>query len=479
MSDKPKIFPVLLAGGIGTRLWPLSRKSYPKQFAEVLGSTTLFQRSAKRLNGSKLIDFAPLVTITNTDYRFIAAEQLRLIGSGTDHILIEPEVKNTSAAVLVSAIYCQKLDPDAVVLVAPSDHEIEQTHEFHRTIHEGHQQTLNGKIVTFGIEPTRPETGYGYLELSHFDDSFGGYMNVDRFIEKPNAVSAQQMIDSNRYLWNSGIYMFRARDIINTFREYSPKTLELVEESLELAKLDLGFLRLNPTAWKQLDCVSIDYDIMEKAKNLVAVPMRSKWSDLGDWGAIWQKMPKDSDGNVKNIGTSVIDCRNSLLRSEGRNQHLVGLGLDDIVAVAMSDAVLVASKKKLSAVNKIVPLLKAGNVQQAEVHPRDYRPWGWFESLIICDTFQVKRIHVHPGASLSLQSHRYRSEHWIVVSGTATVTIDEIVTNLQTGRSIYVPLGSKHQLENLTEEDLVIIEVQLGTYLGEDDIIRYEDKYAR
>jgi mannose-1-phosphate guanylyltransferase/mannose-6-phosphate isomerase len=473
------IYPVLLAGGSGTRLWPLSRKSYPKQFSNLIGKKTLFQFTAKRLMSSDIIEFASHITLTNADFRFIIGEQLQEIGIDPGPILIEPEAKNTAAAILAASIFAHEKDKDAVLLVAPSDHVIPDTAIFHQAIKVGLSHVKNQKIVTFGIKPTHPETGYGYLELSTDPLDDNGTSDIKNFVEKPNLQDAKQMLEAGHYLWNAGIFLFHAQDMMDAFSAYAPETLDLVSQSINEASTDLGFLRLAAEPWSEIEDISIDYAIMEKAQNLVAVPFASKWSDLGGWDAVWSESRLDGSGNVTSETAHAIECSNSLLRSESSGQQVVGIGLNDIMAIAMPDAVLVAPKERAQDVKKAVELLKSKGIAQAEIFPKDYRPWGWFESLALGERFQVKRIRVKPGASLSLQSHKHRSEHWIVVEGTAKVTIDDEVKLVSEGQSIYVPLGAKHRMENPGKLPMVLIEVQIGTYLGEDDIIRYEDVYAR
>ena len=474
-----KIIPVLLAGGSGTRLWPLSRKSFPKQFSKLISEITLFQSSAQRMTSSDILEFAPHITLTNSDYRFIIGEQLQEVGIDPGPILIEPEAKNTAAAILAATVFAHSKDQDAILLVAPSDHVIPNTHDFHEVIKVGLSHIQNGKLVTFGIKPTRPETGYGYLELSADALDPHGSSDLRAFVEKPCVDLAAQMLAAENFLWNAGIFLFRAQDMIDAFNAVAVKSLDLVKQSVNDASIDLGFFRLAPEPWSMLENISIDYAILEKVQNLVAVPYTSKWSDLGGWEAVWAESNPDSSGNVLSEAAHAIDCSDSLLRSESNNQQLVGMGLDNILVIAMHDAVLVAHKDRAQDVKKSVELLKAKHIDQAEFLAKDHRPWGWFESLVLDNLFQVKRIYVKPGAALSLQSHKYRSEHWIVVEGTAKVTIDKDVKLVSEGQSVYVPLGAIHRMENPGKLPMVLIEVQIGTYLGEDDIIRYEDIYYR
>ena len=472
-----EITPVLLAGGLGTRLWPLSRKSYPKQFSNLIGDMSLFQASAQRLTSSEGISFAAPITMTNADFRFIVGEQLQAIGMDPGAILIEPEGKNTAPAILAACLYSVAQHPDAILLVAPSDQVIPQVAAFHAAIALGLEQVAQGKMVTFGITPTRVETGYGYLELDALPKD--GAVALKSFVEKPNSQSAAKMIDSGHYLWNAGIFLFRASDMITAFEAYAPDLLKPVTASLTDGYPDLGFFRLAPEAWSQCADISVDYAVMEHASNLSVVPYSAGWSDLGGWDAVWQEQSPDATGVVTSENATALGCTNTLLRSEHGDQHLVGLGLENIIAVAMPDAVLVADMSKAQEVKQVVTRLKTGGVHQAETFPKDYRPWGWFETLAIHGRFQVKRILVNPGASLSLQSHHHRSEHWIVVEGTAKVTIDDAVKIVTEGQSVYIALGAVHRMQNPGKMPMVLIEVQTGAYLGEDDIIRYEDQYAR
>jgi mannose-1-phosphate guanylyltransferase / mannose-6-phosphate isomerase len=471
------ITPVLLAGGSGTRLWPLSRKSYPKQFSNLIGDQTLFQQSALRLTSSDVVKFGPHITMTNADFRFIVGEQLQGVGINPGPILIEPVGRNTAPAILAASIFAQDRDPEAVLLVAPSDHVIPDVEAFHEALARGLDAVSNGKIVTFGITPTRADTGYGYLELSGPSDVDA--VDLLRFVEKPDAVRAEQMLDAGNFLWNAGIFMFRACDMILAFEKHSHGILSPVQEALGAVKPDLDFLRLDPEAWSRCEDVSIDYAIMERADNLVAVPFSAGWSDLGGWDAVLQEMDRDVSGVALSSNAHAIDCENSLLWSESGSLELVGLGLKDIIVVAMPDAVLVADVDRAQDVKKVITKLKTESVKQAETFPKDHRPWGWFETLAIRGRFQVKRIFVKPGAALSLQSHHHRSEHWVVVEGTARVTVDNDVKLVTEGQSVYIPLGAVHRMENSGKVPMVLIEVQTGTYLGEDDIIRYHDQYQR
>ncbi len=471
------ITPVLLCGGTGTRLWPLSRKSYPKQFAQVLGENSLFQSSALRSSGQ---GFAAPILLTASDFRFIVTEQLQEAGIDKGAILIEPEGRNTAPATLAAALYLAQTDPDAIMLVAPSDHVIPDINAFREAVATAAGEARNGRLVTLGIPPTHPETGYGYLQVDGPvpDDHFGS-VPLGRFVEKPGPAEAERMLQQGGYLWNAGIFVFSAATIIAAFEACAPDLVDPVRRAIDGAERDLGFLRLASDAWDEVESVSLDYAVMEKADNLSVVPFAAGWSDLGSWEAVWREQGPDADGVALGGHATGLDCHDTLLRSEVEGQEIVGIGLDNIVAVAMPDAVLVADKRRTQDVRQAVTALKAKSAKQAEQFPRDYRPWGWFESLVIGDRFQVKRIVVKAGGILSLQSHVHRAEHWIVVGGTAKVTVGDEIKLISENQSIYIPLGEKHRMENPGKVPLTLIEVQTGAYLGEDDILRYEDAYAR
>ncbi len=477
MSASSKITPILLCGGSGTRLWPLSRKSYPKQFVPLVGGDTLFQASALRLSGT---GYAAPMVLTNSDFRFIVTEQLAGIGIDPGAVLIEPAGRNTAPAVLAAALYLEQSDPEGLMLVAPSDHVVPDAPAFRAAVQAGQAAAEAGQIVTFGIKPTHAETGYGYLELDGTPGDFTPRaIGLKRFVEKPDAARAEEMLASGQFLWNAGIFLFSVKTILAAFRAHAPDLLAPVTASITEGAPDLGFFRLDPAAWEGCPDISIDYAVMEKADNLTVVPFAAGWSDLGGWDAVWRESGPDDRGVVTAGAATAIDCDNSLIRSEDEGLEVVGIGLKDVITVAMPDAVLVADASRAQDVKLAVAALKEKSAKQATEFPMDHRPWGWFESLAVGERFQVKRIHVHPGAALSLQSHHHRSEHWIVVEGTAKVTVDDEVRLVTENQSIYIPLGSVHRMENPGKVPMVLIEVQTGSYLGEDDIIRYEDVYAR
>jgi mannose-1-phosphate guanylyltransferase/mannose-6-phosphate isomerase len=478
MQQDQLIHPVILCGGSGTRLWPVSRQSYPKQFSRLMGDESLFQATARRLSGD---GFAPPVIVTSADFRFIVRDQLSAMGITPAAIIIEPEPRNTAPAVLAATLMLTRSRPEAVMLVAPSDHLMPDPGTFRSAVQRALPRAREGGLITFGIAPERPETGYGYLELATPLEENGEAAPVPlrQFVEKPAQADAEAMTRSGRHLWNAGIFLFRADAMVKAFEALAPAILAPVSRAASAATSDLSFLRLDPGAWAETPSISIDYAIMEKAPELWVMPYAGGWSDLGGWAAIWGESQRDGNGVATQGDVTAINCRNSLLRSDEDGTALVGIGLEDIVAVAMGDAVLIARKSDTQRVKEAVEVLKARQARQATTFRRDHRPWGWFESLALGKRFQVKRIVVHPGAALSLQSHHHRAEHWIVVEGTARVTIGKKVHLVSENQSVYIPLGEKHRLENPGRFPMVLIEVQTGAYLGEDDIIRYEDVYAR
>jgi mannose-1-phosphate guanylyltransferase/mannose-6-phosphate isomerase len=471
------IHPIILCGGSGTRLWPLSRKSYPKQFTKLLGEESLYQITARRLSST---NFAAPIIVTGADFRFIAIEQLAALEIVPSDILIEPSSKNTAAAICAAALSLDSRVPGALMLVAPSDHLITDAEGFRAAVQAGVSAASAGQLVTFGIRPDRPETGYGWLELATPTADFAPLAQpLLGFVEKPDLAKAELLLAGGMHLWNAGIFLFSTTAILEAIATYAPEILIATRVAFDAAEQDLSFTRLAPEPWINLPDTSIDHAVMEHAQNLMVVPYPGAWSDLGDWQAVWREALGDTTGTVTAGAATAIDCRDTLLQATNEAQHLVGIGLDNIIAVAMPDAVLVADKNRAQEVKQAVAMLKAKAVPQAETLPRDYRPWGWFDSLSVGRNFQVKRIVVYPGGVLSLQSHQHRAEHWIVVEGTGKATVDTVVQMIGENQSVFIPIGAVHRLENPGKEPLKLIEVQTGSYLGEDDIIRYEDIYAR
>ncbi len=468
------IHPVILCGGSGTRLWPSSRKAFPKQFSSLVGDDSLYQQTLKRLSGRL---FGEPIVLTNLDFRFVAREQAEAIGLMDANIVLEPVGRDTAPAILTAALM-KKDAPDDLLLIAPSDHLIERPAEFLSAVETGMKAAAAGNLVTFGITPKNPETGYGYLELAQ-PPQIGEASKLVRFVEKPDAETAREMLQTGRHLWNAGIFLFRVRDILAAFQEHAPDMIEPCQSALDNCGRDLGFLRLEKTAYESVRAQSIDYAVMEKSDAISVVPVSAGWSDLGSWASLHGALVQSEDGVLSSGDVTGIDCENTILRSEDPNVHLVGLGLKDIVAVATRDAVLVADINKSQQVKQVVETLRAKGAAQADDYPQFHRPWGWYETLCISDRFQVKRIMVRPGGILSLQSHVHRSEHWVVVAGTARVTVGDEVKLLGENESVYIPLGAVHRMENPGKLPMYLIEVQTGSYLGEDDIERYEDVYDR
>lgn len=470
------ITPVILAGGSGTRLWPLSRKSYPKQFADLGQPDTLFQATVKRLSGK---GFRRPVLLTSEDYRFIVTEQMGGAGVLPEAIFIEPEPRDTAPAVLVAALFLQESDPDGLMLIAPADHAIPDGGAFRGAVEAARGAAQAGAIVTFGITPDRPETGYGYLELTGTERPGTAPEPLKSFVEKPDVSRAKQMLASGSFLWNAGIFLVSVRGICDAFSKYAPQMIPHAQAALDGAEQDLGFRRLAAGAFAQIEKISLDYAIMEKADNLEVLAFAEGWSDLGDWEALRRISDTDARGTALVGEATSLECTDSLLWSASEGQELVGIGLENIIAVAMRDAVLVADRARVQDVKAAVAALQKKGAKQANQFTRDHRPWGWFDSLATGARFQVKRIVVTPGGQLSLQSHVHRAEHWIVVEGTAHVTIDDTVKMVAENQSVFIPLGAVHRMENRGKVNMTLIEVQTGSYLGEDDIIRYEDAYAR
>ncbi len=468
------ITPVLLAGGSGTRLWPVSRARFPKQFVPLIGEESLFQAAARRFDAA---GFAMPLIVTADDFRFIVTEQLAAAQLAARHILVEPAPRNTGPAALAAALHLAANDPAALLLLTPTDHLVADPLAFRDAVATGMTAAQEGRIITFGIHPTHAETGYGWLECGAV--SHPGVEALTRFIEKPAPEVADQLLAGGRCLWNAGIFLTRADVLIAEARRHAPNLLAATARALAAATPDLGFVRLDAGAWDGVDSISIDHAIMERSDRLSVVRFTGRWTDLGSWTAVFAETPCDVTGTALHGHATALECENSYLRSEVDGIALIGIGLKNVVAVATRDAVLVADAGSAQSVRLAVDTLKARGVAQATAFAHEHRPWGWYETIGGGDRFQVKRIHVHPGAALSLQSHLHRAEHWIVVQGTARVTVGDTVSLISENQSIYVPLGAVHRLENPGRVPMVLIEVQTGTYFGEDDIIRYEDRYAR
>jgi len=467
------IHPIILCGGSGTRLWPVSRKAYPKQFVPLFSDESLYQTTLKRFVGE---GFAAPFVMTGDAFRFLATDQLAATGLMDARVVVEPAGRDTAPAILTAALMLEDT-PDALMLVAPSDHVIGDAAAFRSAVMAGAEAAQTGAFVTFGVKPDRPETGFGYLELDGVPT--GAAQPLKSFREKPDLATAEAMLASGGFLWNAGIFLMRVRDLIAAFETHAPDMIAPCRAALSEGQTDLDFFRLDVAAYETVRAISFDYAIMEQVDHVMAVPLDCGWSDLGSWDALWQAAGPDGSGNAVSGSAVTLDCTDTYLRAEDDTIKLVGLGLDNIVAVAMRDAVLVADKSKSQDVKAVVDLLRQSQVAQADDYPRFHRPWGWYETLCLGDRFQVKRIMVKPGGVLSLQSHHHRSEHWIVVAGTAEVTIGENIRLVTENESVYIPLGETHRMANPGKLPMYLIEVQTGSYLGEDDIVRYEDIYNR
>lgn len=464
--------PVIMAGGSGTRLWPLSRGNFPKQFLPLTGRHTMLQQTLLRLSG--LQHSTPLL-ICNEDHRFIAAEQIRQLGNGKADILLEPAGRNTAPAIALAALQAkQQGHAEAVLLVLAADHVINNTPAFQQAVEQALPLAEGGQLVTFGIVPSSAETGYGYIKRG---EKSGNAYRVDSFIEKPDLSTAEFYLQSGEYYWNSGMFMFRADIYLQQLQKFRPDIYAACEAAMTEQVADLEFVRVNKTAFEACPSDSIDYAVMEKTEHAVAVPLDAGWNDVGGFAALWQVSAKDSDGNVLCGDVLALDSENSYVRSD--DKLVAAIGVKDLVVISTKDAVMVAHKDQAQQVKQIVNQLAQMGRSEAVFHREVYRPWGKYDSVDCAERFQVKRITVKPGAKLSVQMHHHRAEHWIVVSGTARVTIDGKEQYVTENQSVYIPITAVHALENPGKVPLELIEVQSGAYLGEDDIVRFEDRYGR
>ncbi|MDV3469673.1 mannose-1-phosphate guanylyltransferase/mannose-6-phosphate isomerase [Stenotrophomonas sp. C3(2023)] len=463
------IQPVILSGGSGTRLWPLSREAYPKQFLALAGEQTMLQATWKRV--APLAAHGPLV-IANEAHRFVAAEQLQQVGAEPAAIILEPVGRNTAPAIAVAALEATRDGADALLLVLPSDHVIADEVAFRTAVEQATVAADAGKLVTFGIVPTGPETGYGYIKAAEGE----GALPVQRFVEKPDLATATDYVASGQYYWNSGMFLFKASRYLQELEQFNPVMLQGSRQAWQQARRDADFTRLQKDSFSAITGDSIDYAVMEKTADAVVVPLDAGWNDVGSWTALRDVLQQDAQGNAHQGDVIAIDCRNTYAYGE----KLVALvGLDDIVVVQTDDAVLVGRADRMQEVKEVVARLKGESRSEASWHRKVYRPWGAYDSIDNGERFQVKRITVKPGGTLSLQMHHHRAEHWIVVSGTAEVTRGDEVILLSENQSTYIPLGVTHRLRNPGKLPLELIEVQSGSYLGEDDIVRFEDTYGR
>ena len=465
------IVPVILSGGSGTRLWPLSRKLHPKQFINLVNETTLFQDTILRLPE----DVAEPLIICNEEHRFLAAEQLREIGKKTKGIILEPEGRNTAPAVALAALQFINKGEDPILLVLSADHLIKNIEAFHQSITIASELAENNKLITFGVVPDKAETGYGYIEanINNTDD----YYSIKSFTEKPSQKNAKKYLDSVNYLWNSGMFMFKASVYLSELEKFEPEILSACKKSCTTENIDSDFIRIDNDAFHQCPNESIDYAVMEHTKNGVVVPLDANWSDVGSWSSLWDIKTKDNNDNVSEGDVFLEDVKNTYTYSSNRLVSVIGVS--NLVIVDTQDALLVADKQQTHNIKKIVARLNNDKRSEVDNHRKVFRPWGYYDSVDSEEGFQVKRIVVNSGAKLSLQKHKYRAEHWVVVKGVALVTCGDKVFELVENQSTYIPQGSLHRLENHQDIPLEIIEIQTGSYLGEDDIIRFEDDYQR
>ncbi|WP_288239813.1 mannose-1-phosphate guanylyltransferase/mannose-6-phosphate isomerase [uncultured Prochlorococcus sp.] len=477
-TDKAKILPVILCGGEGTRLWPLSRKSFPKQFLSINNSKdeSLLQNTQKRLTGIKgLIE--PIL-ICNSEHRFIVAEQMREINVNPKSIMLEPFGRNTAPAILLAAFKSLETENNPHLLILSSDHQIKNEENFRNMIEIGKTYSSDDKLVTFGVVPRSPETGYGYIKSQKpFDLKNIKGIKISEFIEKPNLEKAKELIKIKSFTWNSGIFLFKAKTIIDETKKLSPEIFKACEKTFSNSFKDFDFQRLDEQSFEDCPNISIDNAIMENTKKGIVIPLDAEWSDMGSWKSVWENSDKDGDGNFSKGRVLSEKTYNCFLSSESK--LLVSLGINNLVVIDTDDVTLVAEKNESESLKKLVKDLQVRNIKEAVSHKRVYRPWGFYLSIAEDSRFQVKIIHVKPGAKLSLQMHHHRSEHWVVVKGTAKVEINNEITFLSENESTYIPLGSKHRLTNPGKIPLEIIEIQSGSYVGEDDIVRFEDLYGR
>ena len=469
-----KLFPVILSGGSGSRLWPLSREHYPKPLLPLTSERSLLQDTASRLDG--LPEVGNAVYVCNEEHRFLVAEQVASLGRTPETIILEPEGRNTAPALTLAALYLLRSAPESLMVVMPADHVIMEREAFLEAVRKGTGPAREGSMVTFGVVPDVPETGYGYIKRDTELEA-GQAFSVARFVEKPDLETATRYVGEGDYYWNSGIFLMHTKRWLEEIGHFRPDILQACSKAMEQGTQDKDFLRVNRPAFLGCPSDSIDYAVMEKTANAVVVPFSAGWSDVGAWSALWNVCPRNADGNVIQGDVIAADTHNALLFAQSR--CLATVGIDDVIVVETADAVLVASKDRAQDVKGIVDVLKSCQRQECKVHRRVYRPWGDYEGIDSGARFQVKRLTVKPGASLSLQMHHHRAEHWVVVKGTARVTCGENVFNLHENESTYIPIGEKHRLENPGNIPLEIIEIQSGSYLGEDDIVRFEDVYDR
>lgn len=468
------ILPVIMAGGSGSRLWPLSRQLHPKQFLPLAGDQTMLQETCARLAG---IEHAAPLLICGEDHRFTVAEQLRLGGFGSGGILLEPAGRNTAPAVALAAMQALSADEDPLLLILAADHMIKNVGAFEQAVAAAAPLAAEGKLVTFGIVPTGPETGYGYIRRNEGEQFGGNAFAVEEFVEKPNLETAEEYVRCGDFYWNSGMFLIRASRYLEELNAYRPDIYAACEQAMASARVDADFIRPGTDAFLACPDDSIDYAVMEKTKDAVVVPMDCGWSDVGSWSALWEVSEQCEDGNRLEGDVIAHDTTNTYVHAASK--LVATVGLDDMVVVDTPDAILVAKKDRVQDVKKIVEQLKHRERPEAVNHRKVYRPWGSYDSIDMGERFQVKRIVVNPGAQLSLQMHHHRAEHWIVVSGTAMVTCGEKEFMVTENQSTYIPLGEVHRLKNPGKVPLEMIEVQSGSYLGEDDIVRFEDVYSR